>query len=162
MIAAIPVDKKKTGWALGCFLHISLQYLTLAVAVLHCSQKGKPSLINMSELVAAIWAPRHWLTHGLRPLAWTIQNKLQHVFRRRLQCHKGYVLFMQLKISVSVMDDSALCVAVQELTIVEKRSDKSKVHTVSIKVIPLEIWLLCIQFFTCRSACTAHLQVISI
>lgn len=47
MIGKIPVDQK-LSWALGYFLHISLQYLTFTAAVLHCSQKS--SLINMSEL----------------------------------------------------------------------------------------------------------------
>lgn len=48
-------------------------------------------------------APRHWLTHGLRSLAWTIQIEFQSVFRRRQQCHKGYALFMQLKMSAPVL-----------------------------------------------------------
>lgn len=92
MITTIPADQKPS-WAAGSFLHISLQYLTFAVAVLCCIQKGNSSLIYMSELAATIWAPRHWLTHGFRPLAWTNQNALQQVFRPRQRCINEFMYY---------------------------------------------------------------------
>lgn len=77
-------------------------------------------------------APRHWLTHGLGSLAWTIQIEFQSVFRQRQQCHKGYALFMQLKTSAPFLPRCKIGLnSWNKIT-------QSPEQSVSIKVIPLE------------------------
>lgn len=116
MIGKFPVDQKLC-WALGYFLHISLQYLTFTAAVLHSSQKSP--LINMSELSYCHMSSKT-LT-DLRPEAsGMIYSKwVPACLQPWQQCRKGYALFMQFEIGVCHR-----CCGSRSATINEKRSDK--------------------------------------
>lgn len=123
----------------------------LSVTVLQCSQKGKSSLINIWELAAAVWVPRHWLTRGFRPLAWTIQSALQHLSSREdNNATKAYVLIMLLKLSRGV-------IGLDSWT-----KTRRKRRYKSWKVNAKEKWFMRIKSFFCRFACAAHRQIISI